>query len=68
MINYAPLWSTMQEKNVSTYALINTFGVCSITIYNLKHNKSITMNTLYRLCEILNCTPNEVVEFTFSLD
>ena len=25
MIDYSPLWETMKEKNVSTYALIITF-------------------------------------------
>ncbi len=63
MISYKPLWQTMDAKGVSTYALIHTHGVASKTVYNLKHGKSITMHTLSRLCEILECTPNDVVEF-----
>lgn len=62
-ISYEPLWKTMEEKNVSTYSLINKYNVLSKTIYNLKHNKSITMYTLSRLCEILECTPNDIVRF-----
>ena len=62
-ISYEPLWQTMKEKDVSTYVLINKYNVLSKTIYNLKHNKSITMYTLGRLCEILDCTPNDIVRF-----
>ncbi|MDE6846513.1 MAG: helix-turn-helix transcriptional regulator [Lachnospiraceae bacterium] len=68
MISYEPLWLTMKAKGISTYALIHKYNVGSKVIYNLKHNKSITMHTLYRLCEILECTPNDVVVFSFDID
>lgn len=38
-------------------------NVVSKTIYNLKHNKHITTSTLERLCNILDCTPNDIIEF-----
>ena len=63
MLSYAPLWATMEEKGVTTYTLINKHGINPRTINNLKHDKSITMHTLERLCEILSCKPNDVVEF-----
>ncbi|MBD5522004.1 MAG: helix-turn-helix transcriptional regulator [Lachnospiraceae bacterium] len=65
MLSYEPLWKTMEEKNISTYTLIFKYEISSRTIYNLKHNKSITMYTLERICKILNCTPNDVVEFIY---
>lgn len=65
MLSYEPLWETMEKKDVSTYALIYKHDIPSKTIYNLKHNKSITMYTLERLCKILNCTPNDVVKFIY---
>ena len=63
MISYEPLWQTMKEKKISTYTLIEKYQVHSKTVYNLKHNKHITTATLERLCEILECTPNDIVEF-----
>ena len=33
------------------------------TIMTLKRNKRITINTLERLCKVLDCTPNDVVTF-----
>lgn len=68
MISYEPLWATMKAKGISTYALIHKYNLAAKTVYNLKHDKSITMHTLYRICEILECTPNDVVAFSFKTD
>ncbi len=63
MISYEPLWRTMEKRNMSTYTLIHKYSINPRTINNLKHNKSITMFTLERLCEILECEPNDVIKF-----
>lgn len=63
MISYAPLWTTMEDKGITIYVLIAKHGVGSKTVYNLRHNKSITMFTLSKLCRILECTPNDIVKF-----
>lgn len=63
MISYEPLWNTMKERNVTTYTLIYKHGFSPYTITNLKRNKSITMNTLEKLCRILNCQAESIVEF-----
>ena len=63
MISYKPLWETMKARGVTTYTLIYKNGFSAYTITNLKRNKSITMNTLEKLCKVLNCTPNDIVVF-----
>ncbi len=63
MINYAPLWQTMEQKGVTKYALINHYEMSSQTINALRHNEGISIYTLERLCEILDCTPNDIVRF-----
>lgn len=63
MISYDPLLRTMKEKGITTYPLIYKLGFSSYTITNLRRNKSITMNTLEKLCSVFQCTPNDVVEF-----
>lgn len=63
MISYDPLWKTMKEKGVTTYTLIYKMGFSAYTITNLKRNKSITMNTMEKLCKVLQCTPNDIVVF-----
>lgn len=63
MVSYSPLWRTMEEKKISTYTLISKHGISGRTINNMKHNKGIAVYTLERLCKILDCTPNDVIEF-----
>lgn len=63
MISYEPLWETMRQKGISTYALINRFGIPASTVHTLKHNNNITMYTLEKLCNALNCTADSVVRF-----
>ena len=63
MIHYEPLWKTMKQKGITTYALINKHGFNPRTIHNLKHNKSITMYTLEKPCFILECQADQIVRF-----
>ncbi len=63
MISYKPLWETMKIRKIITYILINKYNINPRTINNLKHNNSITIYTMEQLCKILNCTPNDIVEF-----
>lgn len=63
MISYEPLWATMKKKGVTTYTLIYKKGISAYTVTSLRRNKSITMNTLEKLCDILDCTPNDIVKF-----
>lgn len=62
MIDYSPLWETMKTKDITTYKLITTYNINPRTINNLKHNKSVSMHTLEKLCIILQCTPNDIVK------
>lgn len=62
MIDYSPLWITMQENQISQYTLLKN-GIDNKTLDSLKKNKNITLLTLEKLCQILNCTPNDIVRF-----
>lgn len=62
IISYAPLWKTMKERNVTQYQLLKS-GIDNKTLDSLKKNKNITLLTLEKLCRIIGCTPNDVVEF-----
>lgn len=62
MIDYSPLWKTMQEKNISQYKLIES-GIDRKTLDSLRKNKNITALTIEKLCKVLDCTPNDILEF-----
>lgn len=52
----------MNKNNISTYQLIKR-RIDKKTIHNLKNNANITMLTAEKLCRILKCQINEIVEF-----
>lgn len=62
MLDYAPLWKTMEEKGISQYRLIKA-GIDNKTLDALKKGNNITLLTLEKICAIVDCTPNEVVRF-----
>ena len=62
MIDYSPLWLTMERKGVSQYQLIRS-GIDNKALDSLKKGRNITLLTLEKLCLILECSPNEIVRF-----
>ncbi|HFI0428607.1 TPA: helix-turn-helix domain-containing protein [Streptococcus suis] len=62
IISFRPLWETMQVKEISQYRLLKS-GIDNKTLDSLKKNKNITLLTLEKLCTILECTPNDIIEF-----
>ena len=64
MITLSPLWETMKKKNVSQYALLNKYGISRGMLYNLKKDKNITLETLNKLCNILDCDITDIIKYT----
>ena len=63
MIVFDKLWTTMQEKGISTYVLREKCGIDSKTIRRLKANENMETKTLAKLCEVLDCRLEDIAEF-----
>ena len=63
MIVFDKLWITMKEKGVSTYKLREECGIDSKTIRRLKANDNIETKTLNKLCSVLDCKIEVIIEF-----
>ena len=61
MISYAPFYKTIKEKDISTYKLINQFGVSRSLLDRLKHNKPISTVTLNDLCSFVDCRVEDIL-------
>nr|WP_295945329.1 helix-turn-helix transcriptional regulator [uncultured Agathobaculum sp.] len=61
MISYDPLWKTMKQKGLTTYALIKNFSFSRGTLDSLKQNRNISTATLNDLCKILSCRVEDVL-------
>ena len=62
IISYEPLWKTLQEKGILQYYLLQN-GLDNKTLDSLKKGKNITLLTLEKLCKLIDCTPNDIIEF-----
>ena len=63
MIDFSPLWETMEQKGITQYQLLKN-GIDNKTLDSLKKNKNITLNTLEKLSKILECDDlNQLVHF-----
>ena len=63
MISYKPLYETMKRKGITTYKLINTFGVSRSLLDRLKHDKPISTVTLNDLCSFLDCEVADIIVY-----
>ena len=61
MISYEPFYKTLKKKNISTYKLINTYGISRSLLDRLKHNKPISTVTIDDLCTFLDCNVEDVL-------
>lgn len=62
VLDYSPMWDTMQRKGISQYSLLKA-GIDNKTLDSIKKGKNLTLLTLEKICDVLDCTPNEVVQF-----
>ncbi len=63
MISYAPLWKTLKEKKISQYKLIKDHGIDPAQLHRLRNNQVIKTITVDRLCEILDCRVQDIMEY-----
>ncbi len=62
MIRYDRLWLTMKEKGITQYDLYTRYNINRSQINRLKHNKNVEVNTIDKLCNILHCNVEDIME------
>ena len=63
MISYRPFYETLFKKGMTEYQLIFKQGLSANTLHRMKHGEAISTKTLNILCEILQCSVSEVIEY-----
>ncbi len=63
MIVFDKLWQTMEQKGFSTYRLREECGIDSKTIRRLKANENIESKTVNKLCTVLKCRVEDIMEY-----
>ena len=62
MIRYDRLWETMKQRGVSQYALYPHHKINRSQLDRLRKNKNVETNTIDRLCNILHCRVEDIME------
>lgn len=61
-ISYIPLWRTLKERSMRKEDLRLAAGLTTNMIANMGKGKHISMETLLRICEALNCNISDIIE------
>lgn len=62
MFSYNPLWKTLLDKNMNKTDLLNKAHLTSTTIADMGKNKFVSMSTLNRICNTLQCDISSVIK------
>lgn len=63
MISYRPFWETLSKRGVTTYALINKYGISAATIDRIKKGGGISTAKIDDFCRILDCRVEDIIEY-----
>jgi len=66
-ISYKPLWHTLLEKGMTKEDLRIKAGLSTNAIANMGKNQNVSMTTLLKICEALDCDISSVVELKESV-
>ena len=62
MIKYDRLWETMKLRGITQYDLYTRHNINRSVLDRLRRNKNLEVNTIDRLCNILNCRVEDIME------
>jgi DNA-binding Xre family transcriptional regulator len=61
-VNYNKLWKKLIDRGMSKTDLMNKAKLNSVTLAKIGKNKYISMNTLDKICNALDCDFGEIME------
>lgn len=61
-LSYNKLWKLLIDKNMTKTQLRILSGITSNALAKLGKNESVQLDTIAKICEVLNCKLDDVVE------
>lgn len=62
---YKPLWKILIDKEMSKVKLRDELGLSPSTLAKLSKDEYVSMEVLDRICRLLHCRIEDVVEYVF---
>ena len=62
-VSYAKLFDLMNQQGIKKVDLRKIYKINPKTVDSLVNNRSVTVDTIMQLCEILGCQPGDLMEY-----
>ena len=62
-VNYDKLWKLMIDKKINKTQLSEKAGITTNEMAKMGKNEMVKMETLARVCKVLDCTVDDIVEY-----
>ncbi|KPI52703.1 Cro/Cl family transcriptional regulator [Clostridioides difficile] len=62
MISYAPLWKLLIDRKIKKMEFVSISGISISVLGRLGNDKSVSMDTMEKICIALDCKIEDVVE------
>ena len=63
-VSYQKLWHILLDRNLTKKALAEKAEITQYTMKKLNKNESVGTDTIGRICLLLNCTADDIMDFT----
>lgn len=63
-ISYKRLWKIMIDKDVNKTELCQETGISAATMAKMSKDEPVTLTTIEKICDFLNCNVEDVVEIS----
>lgn len=63
-ISYDRLWKLLIDKKMKKTDLMRQAKISSNALAHLGRNESVSLECIEKICRLLECTPNDILEFT----
>jgi DNA-binding Xre family transcriptional regulator len=67
-IVYNKLFEKLKDKNIMQKKFIDDLSLGGLTMQKLRHNESVTTETIGKICEYLQCQPSDIMEIIYDED
>lgn len=64
MFSYVKLWDLINERGINKTKLRDDAKISNDTLSRLSKNQSVTLEILGRICKVLSCDIQDIVEYT----
>ena len=61
--SYDKLWAILENKNMMKTDLVKAAGISTNAMAKLGKNEDVRLEILAKICEVLECSLNDIVEF-----